>query len=286
MNTISTYSYRRKYRLASLDQLLRNALVAEKICQVDRSEGKYIDSPYGSQPTTVIQAICGTYATAAYTLTDDLLTVNEEFYVAEHIYDFEQVLSNFDVMASRMDEQNYSVAYAIDKYVLNRLCEAGTGAYTTPSGGFTTPANIPVILANLSSKFAGYADTYKGKYLVIEAADTVGFVQYMVSAGYNFADSALRNGWMMSLMGFDIHVVADDTFVDTTYAGSSVTVTNDGHRVAGVKGVTTYAAPRGIQYEEKSVSAKTGKEMVTFGYIGFAAWVPKRALTVDITITA
>ena len=286
MNTISTYSYRRKYRLASLDQLLRNALVAEKICKVDRSEGKYIDSPYGSQPTTVIQAIVGTYATAAYTLTDDLLTVNEEFYVAEHIYDFEQVLSNFDVMASRMDEQNYSVAAAIDKYVLNRLCEAGTGTYSTPSGGFTTAANIPEILSNINAKFAGYADTYKGKYLVIEAGDTVGFMQYQMSAGFNFADSALRNGYMGSMAGFDIHVVQDGTFVDTTYAGSSVTVTNDGHRVAGIKGITTYAAPRGIQYEEKSVAAKTGKEMVTFGYIGFAAWVPKRTLTIDITVTA
>jgi len=261
-----------------------NALVAEKICTVDRTDAKYIDSPYGSQPTTIIQAICGTYATAAYTLTDDLLTVNEEFYTAEHIYDFEEVLSKFDVMASRMDEQNYSVAAAIDGYVLNRLCEAGTGTYSTPTGGFTTAANIPVILSNLASKFMGYSDTYKGTYLVIESTDVVGFMQYLVSAGYNTADRALNNGWVGQVMGFDIHVVQSGTFVDTTYAGSSTTVTNAGHRVAGVKGITTYAAPRGIKYEEKSVSAKTGKEMVTFGYIGFAAWVPKRTLTIDITL--
>jgi len=267
-----------------LDSLLRNALIAEKICQVDRSEGKYIDSPYGSQPTTVIQAICGTYATAAYTLTDDLLTVNEEFYVAEHVYDFEQVLSAFDVMASRMDEQNYSIAAAIDGYVLNRLCEAGTGAYTTPAGGFTTPANIPTILGDLSTKFAGYADNYKGLYIVVESTDITGFMQYQMSAGFNFADNALRNGFVGHIAGFDIHVVQSGTFVDTTYAGSTVTVTNDGHRVAGVKGITTYAAPRGIQYEEKSVAAKTGKEMVTFGYIGFEAWAPKVTLTVDITL--
>jgi len=264
--------------------LLRNALVAEKICKVDRTDGKYIDSPYGSQPTVVAQAIVGTYATASFTNTDDLLTVNEEFIVAEHVYDFEQVLTKFDVIAARIDEQNSAVKTAIDGYVLNHLCEAGTGAYTTPVGGFTTAANINVIMSNLLSKVAGYADMYKGTYLVIESTDLVGFVQAQASNGFSFADMALKNGFFDNYMGVDIYVVQSGVFVDTTYAGSSVTVTNAGHRVFGVKGVTTYAAPRGISYEEKPVAAKTGKEMVTVGYLGFKAWFPKLILTVDITL--
>jgi len=282
MNTISTYSYRRKYRLASLEKVLRGALVCEKICKVDRTDAKYIDSPYGSQPTAVTQAIVGTYATAAYTLTDDTLTVVEEIYVAEHIYDFEQVLTSFDVFASRMDEQNYAVADAIDAYVLNNLCEDGTGTYTTPAGGFTTAANVPVIMSNLCSKVAGYADTYKGLFLVIENTDIPGFMQYQMAAGFNYADSALKNGFMANIAGVDIYVVRSGRFVSSTLG--TKTVTNSGHRVFGVKGVSTYAAPRGIQYEEKPVSAKTGKEMVTWGYLGFKLWAPKESLIVDITL--
>ena len=251
---------------------------------VDRTEGKYIDNPYGSQPTTTIQSIAGTYSPAAYTLTDDTLTVTDEFIVSEHIYDWENVLTSFDLMASRIDEQNNSVKTAIDKYVLNNLCEDGTGTYSTPSGGFTTPANINKIMADLSGKVAGYADTYKGLYLVIENSDLTGFMQAQMANGFSFADSALKNGFFTNYGGVEIYVVRDSTFVDDTLG--TKTVTNDGHRVFGVKGVTTYAAPRGVQYSEKEVTKKTGMETVTWGYVGFKAWATKADLTIDITITA
>jgi len=282
MNTKSTYTYRRKYRLASLAVLLRNALVCEKICKVDRSEGKYIDSPYGSQPTTVVQDIVGTYATAAWTTTADTLEVTDEFVVAEHVYDFEEVLTAFDVMASRLDEQNYSVAAAIDSFVLNELCETGTGTYTTPVGGFNTAANINIIMSNLLSKVAGYESAYKGTYLVIENVDMPGFLQAQATSGFNFADKALNNGFFTNYMGVDIYVVRDGLFITDTVG--TKTWTNDEHRVFGVKGTSTYAAPRTVRYDEKSVPAKTGKEIVTWGYIGFKNWAPKITLTVDITL--
>lgn len=268
--------------MATLDKALRNALVAEKVCAVDRTEGKYIDNPYGSQATATIQAIAGTYSVDAYTLTDDTLTVSDEFIVAEHVYNHEQVLTAFDVFASRIDEQNYAVAYAIDKWVLNNLCEDGTGTYTTPTGGFTTAANIITILANLSSKVAGYQDSYKGLYVVVENTDIVGFAIAQANSGFSMADAALRNGFMTQYMGFDIYVVRSGTFVSDTLG--SKTVTNSGHRVAGVKGISTYAAPRGVEYEELLVTAKTGKEIRTYGLVGFKQWATKATLTIDITI--
>lgn len=286
MNTISTKTYRDKYRLANLDSLLRNALVAEKICMVDRSGLKTLQSPYGSQPSTVVQAIAGTYSPAAYTTTDDTLTVADEFIVSEHIFDFEETLTNFDVFASRVDEQQYSVAAAIDKWVLNNLCEDGTGAYTTPAGGFTTASNINVIMSNLISKVAGFADAYKGMYLVIENTDVPGFVQAQASNGFNFADAALNNGFMTNYMGVEIYVVRSGMFADetTSTVSGTKTWTNLGHRVFGVKSISTYAAPQGVKFEEKMVSGKTGMEVVTFGYVGFKQWTPKAGLTIDITL--
>lgn len=281
-NTISSRTYRDKYRMATLDENLRTALVAEKICQVDRSDNKRIQSPYGSTPSATIQAIAGTYTPATFTTTDDTLTVTDEFIVAEHIYDFEEVLTNFDLFSSRLDEMVNEVAVEIDKFVLNNLCEDGTGAYTTPTGGFTTAANINEIMGNLVSKVSGYADAYKGLYLVIENTDIPGFVQAQVTNGFSFADSALNNGFMAKYMGVEIYVVRSGLFVDATIGTTSVT--NSGHRVFGVKGVTTYAAPRGVRFEEKGVTGKTGKEVVVYGYIGFKAWTPKAGLTVDITL--
>lgn len=268
--------------MANLDKLLRQALVSEKICNVDRSPSKTIQNPYGSQPTTTVQALAGTYTVGAYTTTDDTLTVADEFICAEHVFDFEQSLSNFDLFANRADEQAFSVAAKIDRFVLNNLCEDATGTYTTPVGGFTTASNLPVIISNLLSKVAGYAETYKGLFLVIENTDLPGIIQAAATSGFSFADSALNNGFVTQYMGVDIYVVRASTFADETLG--TKTYTNSGHRVFGVKGLSTYAAPRGVQFEEKSVSLKTGKEVVTYGYIGCKTWATISDLIIDITL--
>jgi hypothetical protein len=268
--------------MATLEQVLRKALIAEKICEVDRTDAKTIQNPYGSQPTVAVTALNGTYSISDYTTTDDTLTVDNEFKISEHIFDFESTLSQFDLFAARTDEQMYAVATAVDRFVLNNLCEDGTGTYTTPAGGFTTAANINVIIANLASKVMGYADSYKGMFLVIENTDVVGFLQAQMTNGFSYADAALNNGFMTSYGGVEVYVARTGTFADETLG--TKTYTNASHRVFGVKNVATYAAPRGIQFEEKGVSGKTGKELVTFGYVGFKLWAVKTDLIVDITL--
>ena len=178
----------------------------------------------------------------------------------------------------------YAVAFGIDKFVLNNLCEDATGTYTTPAGGFTTAANINTIMANLVSKVAGFQETYKGLFLVVENTDLVGFAIAGATNGFSMADATLKNGFMNEWMGVDIHVVRSGTFVSATLG--TTTVTNSGHRVFGVKGVATYASPRGMQYEEMAVSSKTGREIVVFGLIGFKLWAQKAGLIVDITTLA
>ncbi len=281
-NTISTKTYRDKYRLSALDKILRNALVAEKICDVDRSDAKTIQNPYGTQPTVTQQALTGTYSVATFTTTDDTLTVSEEFVVAEQIFDFEQLLSRPDLFANRIDEQNYSMATAIDKYVLNTIGTDANGAYTTPVGGFTTAANVNVIFSNLISKVAGFAEAYNGLYVVVENTDIPGIIQAGATNGFSFADSVLNNGFWTSYMGVDIYVVRSGTFATTTLGTKSVTMS--GCRLFGVKNVTTYAAPRGITAEELMVSGKTGKEVRTIAYCGAKVWFTKRDLTVKVTL--
>lgn len=286
MNTIGTQVAREKYRKASLEIALRKALIAEKICEVDRSGAKLIKSPYQTAPATVVQALAGTYSPASFTVTNDTLTVTDEFVVSEHIYDFEDTLSAFDVFAARIDDMNSSVAQAIDKYVLNVILEAGTGTYTTPAGGFTTASNINIIISNLASKVMGYRDSYKGMFLVIENTDVPGFMQAQMTNGFSYADAALNNGFLTSYGGVEIYVARTGMFEDdaATSDSGSQTWSNSGHRLFGVKGVATYASPVGIKFEEKMVTGKTGKELVTYGYVGAHVWIPKRDLIVDITI--
>lgn len=218
----------------------------------------------------------------AWTITDDSLTVTDEAIYGEHVFDFEKRMSNYDLMANRFDEMAYAVAYGIDKYVVNGLCEDGTGTYTTPAGGFTTAANVPTIISNLASKVMGFAEAYNGLFLIIENTDVPGFIQAQLASGFSYSDAALRNGFMSSYAGVDIYVVRSGTFVTATI-GTRSDFTNSGHRVFGVKNMATYAVGTPC-YEEKGVSGKTGKEIAYGTTFGFKLWTQKASLVVDITL--
>jgi hypothetical protein len=282
MNTISTFTYRQKYFRTTLDELLKRALIAEKICNVDNSDVKRIENPYGSAPTASVTAINGTYSVSTYTTTDDTLTVDNEVKVSEHIFSFEEIMSNFDLYADRMKEMMFAVKDKIDYFVLNNLCEDASTAYTTAVGGFSTVSNINKIFADLSALVAGYTDMYKGTFLVLENTEVSGVQQAQATNGFNYADAVLKNGFMSNFQGVEIYVTRTGTFVDATIG--TKTVTNAGHRVFGVKNVATYASPRGVQYDEKKVSGKTGMELLVVGLIGFKLWATKSALIVDITL--
>lgn len=285
-NSLSTKTLRDKYRAAQIMQALRNAVVAEKICMVDRSDLKTISSPYITAMSTVVQAVVGTYSPANITTTDDTLTVADEFIVSGQIKGFESIISNFDLFFTANTAMTNSVVTAIDKWVLNELASQGTGAYTTPAGGFTTAANVITIISNIISKTAGYADALNGLYVVVENTDITGIVQSQVSTGFAYADRSATNGLLGSMLGVDIYVVRSGTFVDatTTSASGTKTWTNNGKRLAGVKNVSTYAFPRGLQFEEKGVTGVTGKEVVCYGLVGLKQWTPTAALTIKITL--
>lgn len=291
MNTINTqntisFAYRQKYFAKTFQQILKRSLVANAICDVSRSGEKYINNPYSSSVTAVVQALAGTYSVSGWSTTEDTLIVADEFIYGEHIFDFEKKLLTFDIIADRMEKISYAIKAAMDIWAVNTLCEDGTGTYSTPAGGFTTAANWPVIVANLNAKLAGYSTyTSNGFYLVIEAGDTVGLMQYQFGSGFSYADSALNNGLIGHIGGFDIYVVLDGTFVDatTTAVSGSKTWTNSGHRVAGVKRTATWSNTEG-EWDEKGVSGKTGKEVSAVAYGGLKVWANAAALTIDITV--
>lgn len=283
-NTISTKTYRDKYRSAVLDSLLSRALISEAVFEKDTSGLKTLQNPYGSQPSSTTQAIAGTYSVATYTTTDDTLTVTDEIVVAEHVFDFEETLTNFDLFTNRTMEQGMSLAREADKYALNVILDGASSSYSTPAGGFTTAANIKVIFSNLIAKVSGYADAYKGYFIVLENSDIAGVIEAQLGSGFSYADQALNNGFLTNYAGVEIYVTRDSTFVDATIG--TKTVTNDGHRLFGVKKVATFAMPGGYKFEEKGVTGKTGMEVVTYSYIGAKAWATKAALLVDVTVVA
>ena len=282
-NSLSTHTLRQVYFKTTLAVALRNALVSEKISRVDRSVLKTIENPFITQQTATIQSVAGTYSVSAMTTTDDTLTVADEVIFGTHVFRFEELISNFELITAFFDDLTYSVAFKVDQFVLNTLLDEATGSLTTPAGGFTTPANIAKIMGDLIGKVAGFqTGLATGLFLVLENTDITGFVQTQVASGFSYADSALNNGFLTSYMGVDIFVIRANTFVTATLG--TLTATNDGHRLFGVRSVSTYATPRGVQMEEKGVSGKTGKEIVVSMIVGAKLWTPKSDLFIDITL--
>ena len=114
-NSLSTKTLRDKYRAAQIMQALKNQVVAEKVCMVDRSDLKTISSPYVTALSTVVQAVAGTYTPANMTTTDDTLTVADEFIVSVQIKGFEKITANFDLFYTANTAMTNSVVTAIDK---------------------------------------------------------------------------------------------------------------------------------------------------------------------------
>lgn len=282
-NTLSTYTLRHKYFQANLAVALRNALISEKICRVDRTDTKTIENPYITRQTATIQAVAGTYTANAMTVTDDSLSVNDEVVDAVQVYDFEMRTANFDLMADLLDDLIYSVNYKIDQFVLNKILALAGSSYSAPSASFSTAANIAVICSNLLGYVSGYqSGLATNPFLVIESTDIVGFAQAQVASGFSYADAALNNGFISNYMGIDVYVIRAGTFVTATLG--TLSATNLGHRLFGVGNLAMFASPRGVQYEEKAVAGKTGKEVVAYGLVGAYVWTPQAPLFVNITL--
>ena len=287
-NTLSTYSSRHKYFSSNLHQALRNALVAEKICKVDRTDLKTIENPYITATTATIQAVAGTYTTSAMTVTDDALSVNDEVIDSTHVYRFESLTSNFDLISDFLDELIYRVSEKVDIFVLNKVLSLATGTYTTPAGGFSSATNVLTIISELLGKVGGYQSGVASKpFLVVENTDMGGIILAQASSGYAYADAALHNGLQTNIMGVDVFVVRTGTFQTATIG--TLSATNSGRRLFGVSNLAVFAWPRGVEYKEIDVPAgsgtgRLGKEIVAVAYTASTIWVPHRALFVNITL--
>lgn len=260
---------------------LRTALVAEKITTVDRSDSYYLTNPYLTGATAAIATMAGDYALSTAVTTDDTLTVTDQVTYARHLYEFESTLARADLFTSYVEDMKNAIGVKIDQFVLNKVLDGATGAINTPAGGFTRE-NVNIIISDLVASVSGYAGVEKGIYIVIENTELSAFMQAGMSNGFTFADATLNNGFGGIFGGVKVYVIRAGTFVTATVG--TLTATNSGHRLGGVVGAATYAAPRGIQYDEKGVTLKTGKEIACWANIGAKVWAPTAALTVDITI--
>jgi hypothetical protein len=285
-NTIGTSTlsevWRIKYAQKKLDLSLKTASVSEKCFKKDTSGAYYISNPYLTAQTATAATMAGTYTVTSATTTDDKLTVTDQVSRGVHLFEFEDTLSRADLFSSFVDDLAAETTLLVDQWVINYMANNAGETYETAAGGFTTPGNINKIIGDLLGKVAGYDPARKGFFLIIENTDVTGFIQAGMSNGFSFADAHLNNGWAGVYGGVDIYVVRTGVFSTSTIG--TLSASNSGKRLFGVKDIHTYALPKGVQYQELKTTGKTGKEIGVWANVGAAVWTQKANLLVTITI--
>jgi hypothetical protein len=293
---LSTFTNRKKYALSKIDTVLAKEIISPQIFKVDTGNSKTIESPYFSATTTTGQNIAGTYTPANATTNDDTLTVNKEFINAQHVFDSEQRLSNFDTAKDLMDEMTRSFTEEVDKWALNRAladvqaATASTASFATAAGGITK-TNAMNVIGTILGNLSGYKNSIgQNPYLVIENTELGAFIEAQAAQGFAYADKVMYTGLVRNMAGVDLLVARTGTFVSATVSGD--VFTNAGKRLFGVYNKITLAVPSGSRdgkmmadYEELKVSGKTGMELRMVGYGGVKVWTPAKNLSGALTIT-
>ena len=264
--------------MTGVQEDLRNTLVSYAISDVYTGPDKIIHNRFGNDPSLQTNnPISGTFTPGTVDVNEDQLTVDNEAIASVHIFDFEETLTDFNLMADYARRCSFIVRDAVDTAVFAEIATAATGASQTATynqAGGTT--QVLPLFTTIVSEFAGYEEaSMNGMYLVIDNTHIPNILQAMGVNGFSMADMALKNGFLTEYMGVDIYV---------TRAGQLPGLT----MIAGIKGSTTVALPTGSiggKFQAVQVSGKTGYETATIQYYGVKTWTKNLPKVLNITVT-
>jgi hypothetical protein len=143
----------------------------------------------------------------------DSIKIDQYRYTAIYVDEPETLLTNIDVMASLTEEMAYQLKDVIDQQVLYNT-SAGVPMDDYDMTGGTASALVTASSANIINIFANARKQLRianvedvGDWIAVLPPTWAYFLETKaVGAGFNFADSTLRNGFVGQFMGFKIYI--------------------------------------------------------------------------------
>jgi hypothetical protein len=165
---------------------------------------------------TTTAYVLGTDVTVqALATTDEYLTVDFQFESSVYIDDISVKQSKYGVQMEAMKEMMYAIKNKIDSSIFERvILAADTLDAGDISGGGANGAAITLTTTNIIEAFS----TARAKLATAKVEDNGDFCavvtptvaslieQKATSVGFNLAESAYKNGYAGSFMGFEIYV--------------------------------------------------------------------------------
>jgi len=270
--------------------------------------GDVINKQYLASTTAAAYTPGSDMALDQLTWATDQLTIDRKYYVATYVDDIEAMQANIDTQKSFLEDATYQLKNIIDSEILWNV-SAGTTAggaqlnygdtavaasYHLNSCSAGTAEMVP-IFANATKTLLGQnCENFGDWCAVITPRLASKLAQKSTGLGFNFADSALRNGYIGDFMGFQIYVSNNVLTTAATGGGpsgyfTSFTGLSDvcecyfGRK--GMIDVVLQAAPR---VEIKDNPTRVGKNILVWSLWGDTVYTrnKSRFLAAMISLTA
>lgn len=250
-NTIGDGAFRQLW-MAGVQEDLDKKLVAKGISTTDSRASRLFHNPFNSTPVGTNGTRQTTYTIEDMTSTDDTLTVQQRATAAEHIDNYEQMMTSYDLMSQQEQRQAYRIADFIDQYVLNkpvgfsgvRKIDNGVmgGGASDSAAYVTSSTNINGVPTKIAQYLAlGNGAMEKGLFWVVSPYEMANITSYAQSHGFNVADSSISSGYQgvigKAFGGVDVYV--SNNLTHTTIltlatnptAGDTLTFTVNGRSI-------------------------------------------------------
>lgn len=231
----------------------------------------------------------------------DQLTINRKFYTASYIDNIEQLQANVDIQRSLLEDATYQLRNIIDGEILGNITAGTTaGGAQLNYGEFGIAASYHLnsvsagtgevvnIFANATKMLLNQNCENFGDWIAIlnpRLANKLAIKS--TGLGFNFADAALRNGYVGDFMGFQIYVSNNlPTTAATGYGPSgwhtSFTGIADVYDVYfGRKGMIDVVLQQAPKVEIKDNPLRVGKNIIIWSLWGDTVYTRNKSRFLD-----
>ncbi len=231
----------------------------------------------------------------------DQLTINRKFYTASYVDDLEQLQANVSIQKSLLEDATYQLRNIIDGEILGNVT-----AGTTAGGAQLNYGNLGINASyHLNSASAGTGEIVNifanaTKMLLTNNCENFGDWISVVNPrianklaikstglGFNFADAALRNGYIGDFMGFQIYVSNNlPTTAATGYGPSGWHVPLTGIADVfdvyfGRKGMIDVVLQQAPKVEIKDSPLRVGKNVIIWSLWGDTVYTRNKSRFLD-----
>jgi hypothetical protein len=290
-----------------LQDNLKKSLVGYGVANVDTRPGigwgDVINKSYFDAVTAAAYSPGTDVALDDMLFINDTLTVNRKFYTASYVDDVEQLQANVSIQKALLDDATYQLGNIIDAEILGNV-SAGTsaGGSQLTNGVFSDPGgatsywnnsvtagsgNIVNVFANATKMLLSQnCENFGDWCAIINPLHASRLSVKATGLGFNFADAALRNGYVGDFMGFQIYVsnnlpaYSEASGKHTGFTGIAGVV----DMYFGRKGMIDVVMQQSPKVEIKDSPLRIGKNVIIWSLWGDTVYTRNKSRFIDAIV--